>query len=86
MITYNDENRAKIISVAERLLGSSTSVDDALQAEFDNDDLTVVDFDHELLLVLDDHVTECERCGFWGETGGFNDNCECEDCQAEDEA
>lgn len=84
MIENNEENRAKMIAVAERLLGSATSADDAIQREFGDDDLTITDFPRELLLELDDQVAECEQCGYWAEAGAVDDGV-CEDCRGEDD-
>lgn len=84
MIENNDENRAKMTAVAERLLGSATSADDAIQAEFGDDDLTIEDFPLELLQELDDQVAECEQCGYWAEAGAVDDGV-CEDCRDGDE-
>lgn len=83
MIENNEENRAKMIAVAERLLGSATSADDAIQIEFGDDDLTITDFSQELLLELDDQVAECEQCGYWAEAGAVDDGV-CEDCRGDD--
>lgn len=82
MIPYTEENRAKMIAVAERLLGSATSADDAIQREFGDDDLTIEDFAPELLRELDDQVAECEQCGYWAEAGAVDDGI-CEDCKDE---
>ncbi len=84
MIPYTEENRVKMIAVAERLLGSATSADDAIQREFGDDDLTIEDFHQELLRELDDQVAECEQCGYWAETGAVDDGI-CEDCQEEND-
>lgn len=84
LIEDTEENRNKMVAVAERLRGSAGSVDEALQAEFGNEDLTLTDFSRELLLDLDEQVLECEQCGFWGDSGPFDDGI-CEDCQDENE-
>lgn len=85
MIEDNQVNRDKMTAVAERLLGSASGIDDALQAEFGDDDMTVVDVPVELLLIVDDQVTECGACGYWAEAGAVDDNDTCEDCQDDDD-
>lgn len=77
------ENVKRIFAVAERLLGTASSVDDALCAEFGDDDLTIEDFSRELLQHLDEEVEECRTCGFWAESGAMEDE-ECEDCRDDD--
>lgn len=85
MIENNEVNRAKMIAVAERLLGSATSADDAIQAEFGDDDMTIADIPQELLVELDDQVTECGQCGFWAEAGAVDDNETCDDCRDDED-
>lgn len=73
------ENLERITDAAQRLYGSSGSVDDALAAAFNDEDATVVDFSADLLAELDDQVAECEVCGFWTDAGAVDDGV-CEDC------
>lgn len=81
MIPYNEENRAKMTAVAERLLGSATGADDAIQREFGDEDLNMTDLHEDLLKELDDQVAECEQCGYWSESGAVDENGVCDDCK-----
>lgn len=83
-IQDSPENREKMSRVAEGLLGTCKSVDDALCEIFGNDvDLT--DFETPLLEHLDDQVMCCEECGWWFETGELNDDQVCTDCAPEED-
>lgn len=79
-----EENRAKIDTVGESLLGTASSLDDELQKEF-GEDAEITDFDTALLQRLDDHTMQCEACGWWCETGELDDNQECDDCTRDKE-
>lgn len=79
------ENRIKIQQVAEKLLGSSDSLDDAPQEVF-GEGVELTDVDLELLEILDDTTMQCDSCGWWCEASEFvdtdsNESSECVDCR-----
>lgn len=78
-IPYTEENKAKILRVADALQGTCKSLNDVLQEEF-GEDADVADVHIELLYVLDEQVMECGGCGWWCEAGELNDEQECGDC------
>ena len=83
MIPFNEENRLKMLLVAEDLQGTCQRLEDALTRQFGDDsgdDVDVADFDIELLRVLDDQVMACEGCGWWCETHELNEDQVCSDC------
>lgn len=82
-IAYNDENLRKIREAAEELRGSCKSLDDVLQAHFEDDSLGITDFDIELLRELDSITMECQGCNWWCEPHELNEDQVCEDCSDE---
>jgi hypothetical protein len=79
-IPYTPENRAKILEVADTLLGTCKGLDDVLQEVFGDEDLTMYEVDTLLLQELDDSTMECAACGWWCETGELDDDQICDDC------
>lgn len=87
-IPFNEENRLKMLLVAEALQGTCLRLEDALTHQFGDDsgdEVDVAEFDIELLRVLDDQVMECEGCQWWCETGDLNGEQMCSDCAQEDD-
>lgn len=82
-IDDTEENRQKIDAVADRLLGSCSSLDDALQEVFADEDLSIIDVATPLLHRLDDITMQCESCGWWCEAGEIDENSVCDDCRAD---
>lgn len=80
-VSYNEENRAKIVEVGERLLGTCGSVDTVIQEVFNDESLSVTDLDITLLEELDDITMLCESCGWYCDPGEMNDEQVCEDCE-----
>lgn len=81
-IEFNDENKGRIVKVAENLRGTCQSLDDALQAEF-GEDTDISDIAIELLQELDDIVMLCEACGWWCEVSEMSEQDVqiCVDCE-----
>lgn len=82
-IPFNEENRLKMLLVAEDLQGTCQRLEDALTRQFGDDsgdDVDTTDIGIELLRVLDDQVMECEGCQWWCETSDLNDDQVCSDC------
>jgi hypothetical protein len=82
MIPFNEENRLKMLLVAEDLQGTCQRLEDALTRQFAPDE---EDVDIELLRVLDDQVMECEGCQWWCEISDLNDEQVCSDCAPEED-
>jgi len=80
-VKFSDANREKMKRVAEKLLGSCSSVDDVLQEVFGDEELTLTDFDAELLRELDDMTMECVVCNWWCELHELDDDQVCDDCR-----
>lgn len=80
-VSYSEENLVKMRKVAESLQGTCKSLDDELQRVFDNEELSVIDFDTLLLQELDDMVMECQGCNWWHETHELDDDQLCDDCK-----
>lgn len=82
-IPYNEVNAAKMRRVAYNIMGTCKSLDDFLKEEFGDEDLSMTDFDVELLRELDDITQECQDCGWWCETSDLNEDQVCSDCAPE---
>lgn len=78
---FNDENKTKIIAVAEYLQGTCKSLEDGLETQF-GEGADLVDFDIELLRTLDDITMNCEGCNWWCETSELDDDQVCSDCRS----
>ena len=83
-IPFNADNQAKIIKVAEAIMGTCKNLDDFIEDEF-GEGITAGDLDIELLRTLDDITMECQGCGWWCESGDLDDEQVCSDCN-EDQA
>ena len=82
LIEDNEENRDKIVKVAEDLQGTTQTLEDALIREFGDGDDEPFILDRmpiSLLEHLDAHVLECEVCGWWCEPDVVEDGT-CNEC------
>lgn len=88
-IPFNEDNRLKMLLVAEDLTGTCKRLEDSLTAVFLGEDseeeVDLADFDIELLRVLDDQVMACEGCQWWCETHELNEDQVCSDCAPDED-
>lgn len=66
-------DQKRVNAVAESLLGSCSTYEDAGMTEAELDDA-------EFLRLLDEQVEECDDCGFWVAPEELDDCSRCEDC------
>lgn len=66
----------RVQEVADELIGSAQDLNDVLSDEEQND----TDF----LKELDEHVYQCDQCGWWVERNEVNGDGYCSDCQEEE--
>jgi hypothetical protein len=66
--------------VAEDLIGTCKSLDQALEKEF-GDEAQFDDVPLQMLELLDDIVLCCRTCDWWVEASEVDDDGDCEDCQ-----
>lgn len=83
MIPYNEENLARMLNAADRLLGTCKNLEDVLESEFGEEGAYLLNFDAELLRELDDATMMCEACNWWCEPGELDDDQICDDCRKE---
>lgn len=80
-IPNTEENQKKMAEVSDALIGTCSSLEDALAVVFGEGNSDLIQFDVELLNRLDDHTMQCESCNWWCETGELDDDQICDDCR-----
>lgn len=70
--------RYDIPKLVEQLDGTCQSLDDVLREDYGVEFASVP---IELLDLLDEHVMQCETCGWWSDASGFDDNQVCDECR-----
>lgn len=84
-ILDTEENQKKMDEVGEALVGTCSSLEDALAVIFGEDNTDLMIYDSALLIRLDDHTMQCEECNWWCETGELDDNQICDDCREDED-
>jgi Zn finger protein HypA/HybF involved in hydrogenase expression len=84
-IPDTEENRKKMIEVGDALVGTCSSLEDALSVVFGEENSDLIQFESALLIRLDDHTMQCDSCNWWCETGELDYDLICDDCREEDE-
>lgn len=84
-IPNTKENQKKMAEVGDALIGTCSSLEDALSTVFGEENSDLIQFDIELLCRLDDHTMQCNSCSWWCETGELDDDQICDDCRDEDD-
>lgn len=80
-IPNTEENQKKMAEVGDALVGTCSSLEDALSIIFGEENSDLIQFDIELLRRLDDHTMQCDSCNWWCETGELDDDQICDDCR-----
>lgn len=86
LFAYNDENKTKMLQVAQYLRGTPHSLEEGLETYFGEEGADSVVFDIKLLNELDDITMVCEGCGWWCETSELDENQLCDNCTPSEDA